>query len=140
MNVLELRLSDATRTVLEPGVYRLGHDTPLSEARLSLEREGWATAVVDISDAAGKPAIMAAFADGLDLPSWFGANWDALEDMLRDLAWWPAGSSGRLIFVRRDVAKAATESDDATVLHDVLTTAVDWWAPTSRPLLVILAS
>jgi hypothetical protein len=140
MIVPEFHLADATRTRLDPGMYRLAHDAPLSEARRRLEQAGWATAVVDLTDVIEKPAIMGAFADGLRLPDWFGANWDGLEDTLRDLAWWPAGASGRVIFVRGDLAAATNQSGDAAVLRDILRTAIDWWAPTSSPMVVVLAS
>lgn len=32
-----------------------------------------------------KASVLEAFATGLDLPDWFGHNWDALLDALRDL-------------------------------------------------------
>lgn len=34
-----------------------------------------------------KRAVLAYYAEGLRFPDYFGWNWDALEDCLRDLAW-----------------------------------------------------
>lgn len=34
-----------------------------------------------------KRAVLACYAEGLRFPDYFGWNWDALEDCLRDLAW-----------------------------------------------------
>jgi len=38
-----------------------------------------------------KQALLAALAQGLRLPDYFGWNWDALEECLRDLSWLSAG-------------------------------------------------
>ncbi len=38
-----------------------------------------------------KRELMAALAASLALPRYFGSNWDALSDCLRDLSWLPAG-------------------------------------------------
>ena len=38
-----------------------------------------------------KAAAVAAVADALDFPDWFGHNLDALYDCLTDLSWLPAG-------------------------------------------------
>lgn len=140
MSVPEFRLADADESRLEPGIYGLRDGTPLSVVHTRLEQAGWATAAVDLTAATRKRAVMAAFADGLDLPSWFGANWDALEDALRDLTWWPAGTNGRIILILGDLEAPATETGDGAVLQDVLGSTVDWWASTGSPMLVVLIS
>ena len=38
-----------------------------------------------VSNGVDKATVLEAFAADLDLPSWFGHNWDALLDALRDL-------------------------------------------------------
>ena len=38
-----------------------------------------------VSGGDDKKGVLEAFAAGLDLPDWFGHNWDALVDALRDL-------------------------------------------------------
>jgi RNAse (barnase) inhibitor barstar len=38
-----------------------------------------------VSGGGDKDGVLDAFATGLDLPHWFGRNWDALVDALRDL-------------------------------------------------------
>jgi hypothetical protein len=35
----------------------------------------------------GKAALMDALARALELPDWFGRNWDALDEVLGDLSW-----------------------------------------------------
>lgn len=43
---------------------------------------GLETGTVDLAAAADKDEMMRAFQRDLDWPAWFGANWDALADML----------------------------------------------------------
>jgi len=38
-----------------------------------------------VSGGEDRDGVLNAFAQGLDLPDWFGRNWDALLDALRDL-------------------------------------------------------
>lgn len=40
-----------------------------------------------------KRTLFKALAQRLQLPGWFGGNWDALEDSLRDLSWLPQGEA-----------------------------------------------
>lgn len=56
------------------------------------ERAGMARWSVDLSGVRAKAALLDAIAKQLELPDWFGGNWDALNDSLTDLAWnHPAG-------------------------------------------------
>ncbi len=71
-------------TAMTPGVYRVAADVPATPA-------GWRLGVLDgatITDAAG---LLDGCAVALDFPGWYGRNWDALADCLRDLSWLPAG-------------------------------------------------
>lgn len=53
----------------------------------ALARAGVRVAEVDASGITGKQALMAALSEALSLPDWFGNNWDALDECLRDLGW-----------------------------------------------------
>ena len=57
-----------------------------SEPDDHLEQLRWLGRDVRIVSGGGdKQSVLDAFATGLDLPDWFGRNWDALVDALRDL-------------------------------------------------------
>lgn len=43
--------------------------------------------VVDGGAARDEPVFFAAITDALDLPEWFGRNWDALDEVLADRSW-----------------------------------------------------
>ena len=60
-----------------------------------------------------KKAAIAAIAEALDFPDWFGQNLDALYDSLTDLSWLPAGE-----YVL--VVPADLDSGVAEVLRDAV--------------------
>ena len=44
-----------------------------------------------------KQDLLRALAEGLKFPPYFGHNWDALEECLRDLSWLPAGQPVEIV-------------------------------------------
>jgi hypothetical protein len=65
---------------------------PLGEAGLRVAR-------IDGAAVEGKQGLMSALAEALELPDWFGGNWDALDECLRDLGWLEA--AGHVVVVVR---------------------------------------
>ncbi|MEU6367618.1 barstar family protein [Streptomyces sp. NPDC046931] len=57
---------------------------------------------LDLDGVTDKSAFMERVASALDLPEWFGRNWDALADSLTDLTVWPSAAveRGLLLVVR----------------------------------------
>ena len=131
-------LADPLGPDLPPGVHRVRSRSATSALVPALERAGWAAAVVDLAGAADKSAVLEAFARSLAFPAWVGRNWDALDDALRDLSWWPAGRRGRVIVVRGAGRTAMSTPRDRETLPDVLVTAGNRWAVTDTPLVVLL--
>jgi hypothetical protein len=123
---------------LSPGVHRLDAHAATVAALESANQAGWATAVVDIGNTRDKAALLDAFADALHFPTWVGRNWDALDDALRDLSWWPAGERGRLVVVRGLAADLEPSRRNKAVLRDVLELAAANWAGTDTPLVVLI--
>lgn len=122
---------------LSPGVHQLDAGTVTAAALVSAKQAGWATAVVDVADTGDKAGLLDAFADALYFPSWVGRNWDALDDALRDLSWWPAGDRGRLVLIR-GVDMADLRPIHVSVLLDVLYVATASWAETDTPLVALI--
>ncbi|MFF5198660.1 barstar family protein [Micromonospora parva] len=77
------------------------------------------------------------FSDALLFPGYFGWNWDALSDCLRDLNWLPA--DGYLIVVDNVSRMLSSSADDRNTLFRVLSQAVRHWAfPVGRPEFTVL--
>ncbi|WP_405655220.1 barstar family protein [Streptomyces sp. RK9] len=98
---------------------------------------GWATLALDLTGVLDKDAFMDRCAGALELPDWFGRNWDALADCLTDLSW-TTDAPGRLLVVSgwREYAEAAP--GDWAVAQEVFADAVTYWQGRERGLEVVL--
>lgn len=131
-------IGDPVPAAIAGGVHRLRSKEPTSAVAEGLERAGWSVRVVDLAEAPDKAAIMERFVVGLALPAWFGRNWDALSDSLRDLGWWTPGARGRVIVVR-GAGRADTGSvADRATLAEILEEAAASWVDSPDPLVVLL--
>lgn len=85
---------------------------------------------------AGKTELLALLAKGLGFPDWFGHNWDALVDLLRDFSWSEENSS--LAVVHDGLPANLARSDLATYLEILsdAATAARVTAP-ARPRLLV---
>ena len=101
----------------------------LDDAGLAARREddGAVEVPAGIRD---KGELLATLAERLGAPEWFGRNWDALEDGLRDLSWRDAPT----ILVHRDLP--LDDDEERAVYLDVLRDAVDGWQDTPGTLAV----
>lgn len=80
-----------------------------------------------------KEQLMRVLEEALRLPDYFGRNWDALSDCLRDLSWLPPG---RVHLVHDAVPDLLPK--DLRSYVDVLATAVADWKPQESYELVVI--
>lgn len=99
---------------------------PLAPALEAAHAAGWATVRLDLEGVRGKAELMRRCGVALRLPEWFGGNWDALADSLRDLSWLPE-AAGRLVAVTSWREYAAARPGDWGTLVEILEEAVDFW-------------
>jgi hypothetical protein len=125
MGKLIQRLQDAAKS----GVYRATRIDPIVEAvrgsRLRFAR-------ISLHEVTEKNALLRTIAGALAFPSWFGGNWDALEDCLADLSWLEAHGHV-LAFEGFHVLPAG----DLGVLHDVLIAAAEFWCERGKPFFAV---
>lgn len=112
MNNLCERLQD----VHEAGVYRLS--CTLDEVRAAARRAGFTLFETDLSNMHDKGRVLAALAQAIAAPGWFGNNWDALADALGDLSW-HAAPGYVLLLHNADIAGAEEEALNAILLETV---------------------
>ena len=105
----------------------------LADAAAELE---FALARVDFAGCRDKDDALARIAAGLRFPEWFGGNWDALDDSVNDLSWWPA--PGYLLLIERAGSWQAANADDAATLVEILGDAARDWAKTRVPFWALL--
>lgn len=69
----------------------------------------------------------------LRFPDYFGANWDALEDCLTDLAWWPAAAYILVITDASEILAAESPSEFRLLLRIMRAVAGRWSEPEALP-------
>ena len=107
------------RDVHEAGVYRL--NCTVDDLRGAVQEAGFALFEVDLAEAHNKGALLAALAETMGAPEWFGNNWDALADALGDLSWHPAPG---YVLLLRDTSLAGAEEE---TLNNILLEASAYW-------------
>lgn len=86
-----------------------------------------------VGDVRGKDGLLRALYECLELPGYFGFNWDALSECLRDLDWLDSDS----VVLVHDVLPVLSKSELRTYV-EVLAEAIESWeADDSRSLRVV---
>ncbi|GAA4793172.1 barstar family protein [Streptomyces ziwulingensis] len=82
---------------------------------------------LDLDGVTDKAGLMDRCAGELELPDWFGRNWDALADSLSDPSGWPEGSEerGLLLVVRGWRGYAEARPAEWQVAEEVFAEATD---------------
>ncbi|MFF4155310.1 barstar family protein [Streptomyces sp. NPDC001678] len=132
---------------IPPGIYHLPPTEALTDARTDAPTDvmaraaeaDWRGARLRLTGVHDKAAFLDRCATDLEFPEWFGRNWDALADCLTDLSWWGSGKFRGYLLLAEDwetFRKAAP--GDARTAEAVLHDAVEYWASTDSPLVVLL--
>jgi hypothetical protein len=120
-----------------PGVYQWTSRAQVKTIQTTAQQHGWQCVHIDGRAIQDKAALLHAFARALHFPAYFGQNWDAFEECLRDLSWLPP-AQGRLVLYD-DVASLATHQPGAwQVALAILQEAVAFWQQQQPPLAVLL--
>lgn len=112
------------------GVYRAGRAQELLQAA---QRRGLHVARIALAPGTTKSVLLQRLAEVLEFPPWFGGNWDALEDCLKDLSW--LGAPGWLIVLEGSESLA---HGDLRELTDVLAESARYWIGRDRPFYAVL--
>jgi RNAse (barnase) inhibitor barstar len=83
------RLAPLLNGSFPPGRYRLTGPVSLREAYDGIGAAGWSAGVIHGREIDGRTDMFEQFATAHKFPDWFGGNWDAFVDCLRDLSWLP---------------------------------------------------
>ena len=123
MSKLLQRLRDPSRS----GVYRARSAAPIRDATSGSDLD---VATIALRGKEGRDAVLAALAEALGFPSWFGGNWDALEDCLADLSW-RSGAGHVLVF------EGFAVGDELGILIDILAGSAEFWAGRGKPFFAV---
>jgi len=113
------RLQDPSRS----DVYRVSRDAEALDAARS---GGLSVRKISLRGVRTKDELLERIASELQLPDWFGNNWDALEDCLSEVRGW------FLLYDHDSIG-----ADDLGVLVDVLASSAEYWAERGEPFFAI---
>jgi len=116
----------------EAGAYRL--NCPLDELRAAAVQASYALFEADLAAVQSKGEFLAAIAQAIHAPEWFGHNWDALADALADLSWHPAPGYVLLLCGGGETLGLSTE-EHATATEIIAGTA-NFWKSQGKPFWV----
>lgn len=123
---------DLLTGALPPGIYRADEvDVDL----VAIEAAGWKDLWLESQHVGSESELFDMMRRAAALPAWFGGNFDGLTDCLCDLSWFEA--RGWLVQLVRPGA-AAVDGEWWDSLLEVLREAVDWWAETDTPMVVLV--
>jgi RNAse (barnase) inhibitor barstar len=119
-----------------PGIYRTKLLTSAAALARAAKRHSWQAFCLAGQELTSKAEFLAAIAQAMHFPSYFGRNWDAFEECLNDLSWVPA-KGYLLIFDQAERFARAQPEEFATAL-DILRDGIKSWQAQSTPMIVIL--
>jgi len=95
-------------------------------APTDIKRAGLELAHIDAGNLVGERDLLSSLAAELRFPSYYGVNWDALDECLRDLSWLPA--RGYVIQVSKAAEMWLRLTPTAGKLIEVSLAAAEAWA------------
>ncbi len=116
------------------GVYRMPEPAEIPGATRG--SEPLAVWRVNLGGVEEKGQFVAAIAQALRFPDWFGDNWDALKDCLTDLTWRKA--SGYMIILAKCHAFARAAPADFETALEVFRLVADDWRESHVPFWVLV--
>lgn len=119
-----------------PGIYAFTTRSSVASLKAEAKADGWRLFYLDGTKVKDKKTFLEHIARAMYFPSYFGKNWDALNDCLTDLEGSP-GSGYILLFESPDKF-IKTSPDDWKVAKELFESAIEFWDQTNSPLYVLL--
>ena len=116
----------------EAGAYRLGCQP--DELRRAIAQAGLALFEANLAVVQGKGEFLAAVAQAIHAPNWFGNNWDALADALGDLSSQPA--PGYVLLLRNGGEMLGLSAADHGIATEIFADTVSFWKSQDKPFWV----
>jgi len=112
-----------------------------------LTREAWEIAAaaaaadlacirIDIGHAHDKADFLAHLSKAMGFPQWFGGNWDALADCLKDLSWLPG--KGWVVVLEKSKHFGAGHSHEFQEAMDLMGEIADYWRAQNKPFWTLI--
>ncbi|MEC4812271.1 MAG: barstar family protein [Scytonema sp. PMC 1069.18] len=87
---------------------------------------------LDGREISSKETFLRKVAEAMNFPTYFGVNWDALDECITDLTWCPA--QRYVLFYERPDIFAQADPDNWQTAINILRSAEEYWETTNTPL------
>lgn len=131
-------LCERLQDVNEAGTYRL--NCPLDDLRAAAAKAGIALFEADLAAVQGKGEFLAAIAQAIRAPDWFGTNWDALADALGDLSWPHVSgqvAGGYVLLLRNGGDTLGLSVAEHEIATEIFAGTVSFWKSQGKPFWVL---
>jgi RNAse (barnase) inhibitor barstar len=128
MNAMD-DLAQALASPEKSGVYHLTKDG--RQVAQSATDAGLAAFRIDIGHAHDKKDFLGHLSKAMRFPDWFGGNWDALADALKDLSW--IDSAGYVVILEKSKHFHDAHRHEFDEAVDVLKDAAAFWRGQGKP-------
>ncbi len=119
--------------VSRAGSYTLGCET--AALHQAAAEAGVSVLEVDLKGIKGKQKFIHALANAIVVPPGFGANWDALADVLCDLSWL-GETRGFVLLLRNVSATLGLSAHDREIAQDIMDDTTLYWQQRKLPFWV----
>lgn len=117
------------RNLADAGCYSLGCD--VEDLRYAADAAGFALLEADLKGVKGKKNLLNALAAATGFPDEFGANWDALVDVLCDLSW--RAAPGYVLLLKNASSTLGLSANDREIAQDIFDDTVVYWRQRGKP-------
>ncbi|MEQ1773224.1 MAG: barstar family protein [Burkholderiales bacterium] len=124
----------AVITAKRSGIYRA--PAQVEELQKAAGKAGLAWMALPLQAVANKKQFLAVCAKQMKLPSYFGGNWDALADCVRDFNW--LSGKGYVLHMAGHEKFAKAAAGDYQTALDVLSEAAKFWKGKGTPFIVLV--
>lgn len=122
--------------MVAPGVYRFASRVQPHTLAARAAQQDWRCFYLDGEQVTDKASFLRVCAEAVEFPTYFGYNWDALEECIGDLSWAPA--QGYVILYDSMWPIAAAKPDEWCIARSILASAVEVWRARGLPMFVLL--
>ena len=110
------------KNVKEAGAYQL--NCSVDELHEAAKEAGYILFECDLAGRHGKGEFLAAIAQAIKAPEWFGHNFDALADALGDLSW---NDAPGYILLLRNGGETLGLQNDHLIVTEIFASAATFW-------------
>ena len=94
--------------------------------------------MIDGTEVRTKEQLLTIMKEALSFPDYFGMNWDALDECIKDLSWLKEIDLIEILITNSIQILSLASEKDKTIFHSIMNTTVDYWTNTGTRLVLFI--